>query len=68
MPALQRDEYEELYEEIRQYFNLPIREACKRLDIGETQLKKHCRKLGISVWPYRAVLATQEERGAIMQF
>ena len=34
-------------------FNMTSEEACKKLGIGLTILKRHCRKFGISRWPYR---------------
>eukprot|EP00164_Ancoracysta_twista_P001287 GFYU01001686.1.p1 GENE.GFYU01001686.1~~GFYU01001686.1.p1 ORF type:complete len:498 (+),score=53.26 GFYU01001686.1:327-1820(+) len=39
--------------DIFQYFHLPINEACKKIGICETLLKKFCRRNGIPRWPYR---------------
>jgi hypothetical protein len=41
------------YAEISQYFSLPMHEAIVQLKVDETSLKKRCRMLGISRWPYR---------------
>lgn len=38
-----------------QYFHLPSEEACKRLGVGLTVLKRQCRKYGILRWPYRKI-------------
>lgn len=34
-------------------FHLPIEEAARELNIGQTMLKHYCRKFGIPRWPYR---------------
>jgi hypothetical protein len=39
--------------EISQYFHIPLHEAVVQLKVDETSLKKRCRQLGISRWPYR---------------
>jgi hypothetical protein len=36
-----------------QLFHLPIEEAAKALNIGQTMLKHYCRKFGIPRWPFR---------------
>ena len=41
------------YAEISQYFQIPLHEAVVQLRVDETSLKKRCRQLGISRWPYR---------------
>mmetsp|Transcript_50974 Transcript_50974/g.102236 ORF Transcript_50974/g.102236 Transcript_50974/m.102236 type:complete len:148 (-) Transcript_50974:110-553(-) len=43
---------------LRSLFNLPLQEACNKLGICATALKKTCRKLGIKKWPYRNSRAT----------
>lgn len=35
------------------YFDMPIKDAARRLDMGVTTLKKICRKDGIERWPFR---------------
>ena len=40
---------------ITQYFQLPMRVATKKLNMGATALKKICRRHGITRWPYRRV-------------
>ncbi|KAG2488242.1 hypothetical protein HYH03_013233 [Edaphochlamys debaryana] len=40
-------------EAIRATFDLPVRQAAKRLGMGGTQLKRRCRALGIRRWPQR---------------
>jgi len=42
-------------EELSRYFHLPSEEACKRLGVGLTVLKRQCRKYGILRWPYRKI-------------
>jgi len=39
--------------QISQYFNLPLHEAIVQLRVDEGSLKRRCRQLGISRWPYR---------------
>eukprot|EP00286_Rhodomonas_abbreviata_P019894 CAMPEP_0181315662 /NCGR_PEP_ID=MMETSP1101-20121128/15494_1 /TAXON_ID=46948 /ORGANISM="Rhodomonas abbreviata, Strain Caron Lab Isolate" /LENGTH=181 /DNA_ID=CAMNT_0023422883 /DNA_START=57 /DNA_END=599 /DNA_ORIENTATION=- len=38
---------------LQELFCLPLQEACAKLGICATALKKACRKLGIKKWPYR---------------
>ncbi|GBF98172.1 hypothetical protein Rsub_10672, partial [Raphidocelis subcapitata] len=38
---------------LRELFHLPIEEAAKALNIGQTMLKHYCRKFGIPRWPFR---------------
>uniref|UniRef100_A0A7N0UIW0 RWP-RK domain-containing protein n=1 Tax=Kalanchoe fedtschenkoi TaxID=63787 RepID=A0A7N0UIW0_KALFE len=42
-------------EDLVQYFDLPIKEASKRLKVGLTVLKKKCREFGIPRWPHRKI-------------
>jgi hypothetical protein len=44
-------------EELRKYFHLPIAEVAKQFGTCTTALKKICRKLKISKWPYRQILS-----------
>lgn len=37
------------------YFNLPIVEASKNLNVGLTVLKRKCREFGIPRWPHRKI-------------
>ncbi|ESQ34920.1 hypothetical protein EUTSA_v10009845mg [Eutrema salsugineum] len=37
------------------YYNMPITQAAKELNIGLTHLKKTCRELGIQRWPHRKI-------------
>lgn len=37
-------------------FFLPIRQAAKQLSVSESSLKRLCRKMNISRWPYRKIL------------
>ncbi|GAQ92814.1 RWP-RK domain-containing protein [Klebsormidium nitens] len=55
-------------EKLRPYFDLPIKDACKKLGVGATILKRHCRQLGIVRWPYRKVKSLQGLIGAIEGF
>lgn len=41
--------------DLRNYFNLPIEEAARRLRLCPTVVKKICRKYGLNRWPYRKV-------------
>eukprot|EP00961_Rhodomonas_salina_P276497 3735640-Rhodomonas_salina.1 len=43
---------------LRELFYLPLQEACAKLGICATALKKACRKLGIKKWPYRTSRGT----------
>lgn len=41
--------------DLAKYFDLPIVEASKNLNIGLTVLKKKCREFGIPRWPHRKI-------------
>jgi hypothetical protein len=41
------------FEQVSQYFYMPITQAARELDVGLTLLKKRCRELGIPRWPHR---------------
>jgi len=43
------------FQEISQYFHLPISQAAKELKVCETLLKKICRVNGIKRWPHRKI-------------
>lgn len=43
--------------DLRKYFHLPITEVASRLGTCTTALKKVCRRLNISKWPYRQILS-----------
>lgn len=47
-------------------FNYPFLEACEKLRIGSTALKRLCREKGIKRWPYRR-LAHQRQLNEYMQ-
>lgn len=42
-------------DEIKSWFHLPAEEACVRLGVSLTVMKKLCRGFGIQRWPYRKV-------------
>ncbi|OMP00943.1 Plant regulator RWP-RK, partial [Corchorus capsularis] len=42
-------------EEIQKFFNFPISQAAKELNVGLTVLKKRCRELKIMRWPHRKI-------------
>jgi len=42
-------------------FFLPIRQAAKKLSVSESSLKRLCRKMNISRWPYRKILRDLEK-------
>ncbi|CAL9084407.1 unnamed protein product [Musa textilis] len=41
------------FDEIKNYFYMPITKAAKEMNVGLTVLKKRCRELGIARWPHR---------------
>lgn len=41
--------------DLRRVFHLPIQEAAKELNVGQTVLKRICRKHAIKRWPYRSL-------------
>ncbi|GLC77781.1 hypothetical protein PLESTB_000956700 [Pleodorina starrii] len=43
--------------DISPFFHMPIKDASRKLDISTTYLKRICRELGESRWPYRKVQA-----------
>lgn len=47
-------------ETISLYFNMPITQAAKELNIGLTLLKKRCRELCIQRWPHRKLMSLQK--------
>ncbi|KAL3527293.1 hypothetical protein ACH5RR_011949 [Cinchona calisaya] len=42
-------------EDLAKYFDVPIIEASKNLNVGLTVLKKKCREFGIPRWPHRKI-------------
>ncbi|XWS29124.1 hypothetical protein CRYUN_Cryun24cG0001600 [Craigia yunnanensis] len=42
-------------EDLAKYFDLPIVEASKNLNVGLTVLKRKCREFGIPRWPHRKI-------------
>ena len=40
---------------LRKHFDKPLIEAAYKLNLCPTSLKRKCRKLGITRWPYRRV-------------
>lgn len=47
-------------------FSLPIRQAAKKLSVSESSLKRLCRKMNISRWPYRKILRDLEKYSRII--
>lgn len=47
--------HEYTYEELAQYFHMPINDVSQELGICATLLKKICRKNGINRWPHRKI-------------
>ncbi|XP_010912244.2 protein RKD1 [Elaeis guineensis] len=43
------------FDEIRNYFHMPITRAAKEMNVGLTLLKRRCRELGIPRWPHRKI-------------
>ncbi|KAF3324233.1 protein RKD1 [Carex littledalei] len=54
-----REERVLTFEEVSQYFYMPIIQAARELNIGLTLLKKKCRELGIARWPHRKMKSMQ---------
>jgi hypothetical protein len=50
---------------IAPHFNMPIKEAARKLNICQTVLKKICRDYGIQRWPARRVLAIERQVGKL---
>ncbi|KAM7260999.1 hypothetical protein ACFE04_026474 [Oxalis oulophora] len=42
-------------DDLIKYFDVPITEASRNLNVGLTVLKKRCRELGIPRWPHRKI-------------
>nr|KYP48037.1 hypothetical protein KK1_030328 [Cajanus cajan] len=47
------------FEQIKKYFDVPINEAAKKMDVGLTLLKRRCRELNIMRWPHRKLKSLQ---------
>eukprot|EP00656_Telonema_subtile_P032467 TRINITY_DN3565_c0_g1_i4.p1 TRINITY_DN3565_c0_g1~~TRINITY_DN3565_c0_g1_i4.p1 ORF type:complete len:310 (+),score=28.48 TRINITY_DN3565_c0_g1_i4:152-1081(+) len=47
------------YDQLKQYFNLPLTEAAKLSGVCPTVFKKICRKNGITKWPHRKLKSLQ---------
>mmetsp|Transcript_13998 Transcript_13998/g.33074 ORF Transcript_13998/g.33074 Transcript_13998/m.33074 type:complete len:523 (-) Transcript_13998:311-1879(-) len=45
---------------IAKCFHLPISDAARKLQVGETWLKQKCRQYGINRWPYRKVRSIEK--------
>ena len=41
--------------DLAKYFDVPIIEASRNLNVGLTVLKRKCRELGIPRWPHRKI-------------
>jgi hypothetical protein len=52
--------------EVNGLFFLPIRQAAKKLSVSESSLKRLCRKMNISRWPYRKILRDLEKYSRII--
>ncbi|PWA91553.1 hypothetical protein CTI12_AA087800 [Artemisia annua] len=44
-------------EVVAQYFNLPVKQAANKLNVGLTVLKRRCRQLGFKRWPHRRLMS-----------
>eukprot|EP01027_Heterolobosea_sp_BB2_P027361 GEZU01042708.1.p1 GENE.GEZU01042708.1~~GEZU01042708.1.p1 ORF type:complete len:411 (-),score=79.83 GEZU01042708.1:419-1651(-) len=49
------------YTKVCQYFNIPMNEACQKLGVSLTHLKKICREYDIPRWPYRKITSLQRK-------
>ncbi|CAK9165908.1 unnamed protein product [Ilex paraguariensis] len=47
--------------DVRQYFNLPIDDAAKKMNICPTVMKKICRRDGLLRWPYRKIKSIEKK-------
>lgn len=47
------------WEEVSQYFSMPIEAAAGELDMCLTSLKGNCRQLGLKRWPHRKIRSLQ---------
>ncbi|KAL5981169.1 hypothetical protein ACLOJK_029090 [Asimina triloba] len=55
----QREDKSISFNELSQYFYMPITQAAKEMNVGLTLLKKRCRDLGIPRWPHRKMKSLQ---------
>lgn len=55
------------FEELSQYFHLPINQVAKELKVCATILKKICRRNGISRWPHRKIRSIEKRIGNLEQ-
>ena len=56
----QRNSESLVLEDLEKYFNVPLEEAAKALNISSTGLKTKSRELGIGGWPYRKLHSLQK--------
>ncbi|KAL3622371.1 hypothetical protein CASFOL_033782 [Castilleja foliolosa] len=60
--AMQRERTRKLkLRDLKDYYDLPIEHAAKRMHICPTVMKKICRKNGVTRWPYRKVKSIQKK-------
>jgi hypothetical protein len=66
--VVEGDRHSLRFDDLAQFFHLPLGTACSHLGIGGTVFKKICRKNGIPRWPHRKLcsidktISTLEER------
>ncbi|PNW82724.1 hypothetical protein CHLRE_06g291500v5 [Chlamydomonas reinhardtii] len=53
-------------DDLRHYYEVPIKEAARRLGYSVSCLKNICRRLGVPNWPSRKLLTLQKMRGALL--
>jgi hypothetical protein len=63
---LQMDPKSITLEDLEPLFDYPMEKASEKLGIGPTTMKKICRKVGISRWPYRHRQSLQKMRAKVI--
>lgn len=64
---LQMDPKSITLEDLELLFDYPMEKASEKLGIGPTTMKKICRKVGISRWPYRHRQSLQKMRAKVIK-
>lgn len=55
------------YEDLKNHFHTPAVEAARELNICVTALKKICRDMGITRWPYRRIASLQHKKSVLQK-
>jgi len=54
------------FDQLSNFFHLPINDASKELGICTTLLKKICRRNGIARWPYRKIRSLDKKKESLL--